>query len=71
MEKRYTERWKKIEQWMERRYNMNMSMKPKKMAAMFMAYSKISHVMRPMILKLAQKVKARLLQRTLQSKTAG
>jgi hypothetical protein len=56
-------RWKKTEQWMEKRFISDMSRTPREVASMFLMYSKINTKMAPKIITLAQKTKDRLRKR--------
>ena len=56
-------RWVEFEQWMEKRFIKNMSRTPREVASMCMHYLKIKGKMKPLMIKLAQKVKARVVMR--------
>ncbi|KPK35865.1 MAG: hypothetical protein AMK70_04550 [Nitrospira bacterium SG8_35_1] len=56
-------RWIEFEQWMEKRFVKNMSRTPREVASMCMYYLKIKGKMKPLMIKLAQKVKARVVMR--------
>lgn len=56
-------RWVEIEQWMEKRFKKKMSRTPREVASMCMYYLKIKGKMKPLMIKLAQKVKARVVMR--------
>ena len=56
-------RWVEFEQWMEKRFIKNMSRTPREVASMSMYYLKIKGKMKPLMIKLAQKVKARVVMR--------
>ncbi len=56
-------RWIEIEQWMEKRFIKKISRTPVQVGYMCMNYLRINRKMKPLIIKLAQKVKARVIIR--------
>ena len=52
-----------MEIWMETRFEKDINQTPKKIAYMYMYYSKINKKMYPYILRIAQKVKSRVYMR--------
>ena len=56
-------RWLEMEQWMEKRFVKNISRTPRAVASMCMHYLKIKGTMKPKMIILAQKVKARVVMR--------
>jgi hypothetical protein len=56
-------KWKKIERWMEKRFERDMSITPKSMASQCIGIKRINSQMKGELIKLARKVKVRLLKR--------
>lgn len=64
-------RWMEIEDWMERRIAKKYDMTPNQLAGVCMNYMKIDHKMRPLMVKLARKVKDRVRKRNQKGGSLG
>jgi len=56
-------RWHKIERWMEGRYEKNYHWTPRKMANIYLNYSKMDSRMMPLLINRARKIKNKLRMR--------
>ena len=55
--------WEKADRWMEQRFEKNINQTPRKVASMYLNYSKMDSRMMPVLLKVARKVKVRVYMR--------